>query len=53
MSDLRETAPELSLAEAGRLAEPFLAEPANAEHLERLLRDLGQIERDARAGGRW
>jgi hypothetical protein len=43
----------LTLGEAGRIAEPFLADPANEAHLVRLLNELRRIESDARTAGRW
>lgn len=43
----------LTLGEAGRIAEPFLADPANEAHLVRLLDELRRIEGDARTAGRW
>ena len=43
----------LTLGEAGRIAERFLADPVNKAHLVRLLDELRRIERDARTPGRW
>lgn len=47
------TAETLTLGEAARVAEPFLADPANERTLLRLLDELRRIDLDARTPGRW